>query len=63
MSSKIFDAMKLHDLIRNICNGSTSVIVEDAAENMIDALHNFSLIRCEECNSLHKHLEASKRIF
>ena len=63
VSRKRFNAMKLHVLIRNICKISTSFIVDDVVANMIEALHNFALIRGEECNSLHTHLEASDHRF
>ena len=63
MSSKRFNAMKLCGLIRKIFNGSTSMIVEDVAGNMVEDLHNFALVRGEEFHSLHKCLESSKNRF
>ena len=63
ISSKIFNAMELHGLIRKIYNGSDSVITEDVVGNIIEALCNFSLIRGEKCDKFYKHLEASEHIF
>ena len=42
------DAMVLYQLIKNICNGSVSVVVEDVLGNLIEDLHNFTLIRGDE---------------
>ena len=63
ISSKIFNAMKFHGLIRKICNGYDSVIAVDVVGKMIEALRNFALIRGEEHDSLHKHLETSEHRF
>ena len=40
---KRLNAMKLHGLMRKIFNGSSSVITEDVAWNIIEYLHNFCL--------------------
>ena len=58
-----YDAMVLFQLIKIICNGSINVIVEDALGNIVEALHNFTLIRGEEHNALPKCMEASHHAF
>ena len=45
---KKYNSLKLNKLISKIFNGSDSVIVEDVAGNILEDLHNLSLIRGEE---------------
>ena len=56
-------AVKLHDLVRKNCNGSTVVVVEDVIGNLIEALFNFALIRGEEYEHFPKCLQAQEYKF
>ena len=56
-------AMVLHQLIKRICNGSTSVVVEDFLGNIIEALCNFTLIQGDEYDTLPNHIEAYQNRF
>ena len=55
--------MVLCQLIKRICNGSTSVVVEDGIVNLVEALCSFTLIRGDEYDAFPKHMEASQHRF
>ena len=56
-------AMKLHELVRKNCNGSTFAVVDDVVCNILEALHNVLLITEDNFQSLPKCLEASEHRF
>ena len=60
VARKRHNSMMLHQLIKKMCNGSTSVVVEEVLGNLVEALHNFVLIRGEEHDTLPKCMESSQ---
>ena len=55
--------MFLCKLIKKICNGSTSVVVEYVLGNLVEDFHRFTLILGDEYDTLHKYMEASQHEF
>jgi len=55
-----YNVMILHKLVRKICNGSATVVVDDVTGNMLKAMYNFMLIKGDNYLTLAKYLEASK---
>ena len=56
VKAKRYCSMKLLDLVKKICNGSTYVIVDDVVGNLIESLYNVMLIRGDDFNSLPRYL-------
>ena len=52
LKTKRYCAIKLLDLVRKMCNGSTCVIVDDVIGNLIESLCNVVLIRGDDFKSL-----------
>ena len=51
--------MKSHHIMKNLCNGSTGVSVEDVMGNLLEALYSMIFIRGDECPEIPNCLEAS----
>ena len=47
ITDKIEDAMKLHELVRKICNGSTGVVNDDVIGSMVESLYSLLCLRGE----------------
>ena len=47
ITDKIEDAMKLHELVRKICNGSTGVVNDDIIGSMVESLYSLLCLRGE----------------
>ena len=58
-----YDVTMLYNLIRKVCSGSTSVVVEDVVGSVLEALCNFLLNHREDHESLPKYIEASDHKF
>ena len=58
--NKGFCVMKLHHLIKEVCNGSSGVMVEDIVGNMVEAMHNRTKTECAGARNC-KH-EKKKRV-
>ena len=52
--------MKLWKLIKKNLNRLISVAVDYVIRNLVEVLHDFILIRSEECSCLFKHAETSQ---
>ena len=52
-------AMKLYQLVRKNCNGSTYVVVDDVVGIFLEAMCNVILIREDDFKSLPKYLEGT----
>ena len=55
ITDEIEDAMKLHEIVRKICNGSTGVVKDDVMGSMIESLYSLLYLRGEDCDSLSKN--------
>ena len=53
----------LHNLIRKVCSGSTSVVVDDVVGTVLEKLCNFLLNRGNDHDSLPKYIELSDHKF
>ena len=56
-----FDSMVLYQSIQKNFNESTSVISEGAMENIVEVLHNFILIKCDEFTQLSNNIDSSDK--
>ena len=55
--------MKLHQLVRKNCNGSTYMVVDDVIGNFLEVMYNVLLIRGDNFKSLPKYLEVANLKF
>ena len=53
-----YNAMKLYELVKKNCNGSTVVVVDDVIGNLIEGLYNFVLMCGKEYDALPRYLQA-----
>ena len=58
-----YDVIVLYRLVKKICNWSSYVVVNDVLNNVLEAMHNFMLVKGDEYLSLPKYLEAAKQRF
>ena len=58
-----YDVTTLYNLIRKVCSGLISVVIEDVVESILEALYNFLLNRGDDYDSLLKYMEASNYKF
>ena len=54
-------AMKLWELVKKCCNGSTCVVVDDVIGNLLETMCNTLLIRGDNFASLPKYLKATEQ--
>jgi len=57
------DVTVLCNLIRKVCSGSISVIIDDIIGTILEALYNYLLNRAKDHELLPKYLEASDHKF
>ena len=56
MAAKIFDLMQFCQLVKKNFNGSTTAVVEDVMENVVELLNAFLPIRGDEHASLPNYI-------
>ena len=61
--TKRFCAIKLHDIVKNVCNSSTHVVVDDVVGNMLESLNNVCIIRGNDFRLLPKCLDSTQHRF
>ena len=54
--NKGFCVMKLHHLIKKVCNGSSGLMVEDVVGNMMEAMCSMIFVKGEDNTCLPKYL-------
>ena len=57
MAAKIFDLIQFCQLVKKNFNGSTTAVVEDVMENVVELLNAFLPIRGDEHASLPNYIE------
>ena len=58
-----YNITALHNLIKNVCSGSISVVADDVVGSVLEALHNFLLNFGKDYDSLSKYMEVSNHKF